>query len=248
MNKDRIKRLIFNCQIRITSLIHEGVVNRANKQTVIRSVRSEILKMKLLSDAERNQLWYWAVKLYKRMVVAAGRKKDTDERSSSIYANMKDDVKDLEHTKNSIANDYEYRKKHDDLISDLRSGSRFFYCTVLPDPAPDHAAYQGKIYYNDDAEFTDAEKDYINKYNLLSIREVTLSLPYLCTRPNCRHRLVPIEKNHKLIKQHNMTYEEIQYRNYFDRYKYLKAIGATNDELKQTRLLIRKWYRAWKNK
>lgn len=233
MNKERIKRLIYNSEIRIVTIITDGLGNRAGKRKIMNQVRAEINRMNILSDVERNHLWLWAVRYYKRAIVS-----DPKDRVPVV-------VKELEHTKNDIANSYENRKKHEELMSLLQSDTKFYYCTVLSDPAPDHAAYQGKIYYNDNASFTDAEKDYINKYNLISVREVTMESPWLCTRPNCRHRLIPLDKNHKLIKQKNMSYEYIQYRNYYDRYKLLKAIGA---DTKDTEFLMRKWYDRAKNK
>ena len=75
----------------------------------------------------------------------------------------------------------------------------FFLCDEFADCADDHADYQGKIYYNADYEsfrLTDEAKDLIaqavRSKQMLSVQEVREGQPYLTTRPNCRHRLIPI--------------------------------------------------------
>ena len=238
MNKERLKSLLFNCEVRITAIITDGVANRAPKKDVMRLVRSELSKLQFLSDSERNRFYVWATRYYARAVKAADRKlTDRSERISSV---LDRDIKELQHLKNSLADDVEYRIKHQELTNILSSDQKFFYCTVLSDPASDHAAYQGKIYYRDDAEYTEGEMAFIKRHQLLSVRQVTLEAPWLCTRPNCRHRLVPY--NDKEVKeQHNLTYKEKQYRFYRDRLKYLKAIRAPKEELAKTRGLMRKW-------
>lgn len=75
----------------------------------------------------------------------------------------------------------------------------FFVCDEFGDCADDHADYQGKIYYNADYtnfNLTDQAKQMIaNAIKLkgfLSVQEVRDDAPYLTTRPNCRHRFIPI--------------------------------------------------------
>jgi hypothetical protein len=75
----------------------------------------------------------------------------------------------------------------------------FFLCDEFGDCADDHADYQGKIYYNADYQsfrLTDEAKQLISnaikQKQMLSVQEVREEAPFLTTRPNCRHRLIPI--------------------------------------------------------
>jgi hypothetical protein len=75
----------------------------------------------------------------------------------------------------------------------------FFLCDEFADCADDHADYQGKIYYNKDYQsfrLTDEAKQLISnaikQKQMLSVQEVREEAPFLTTRPNCRHRLIPI--------------------------------------------------------
>jgi hypothetical protein len=75
----------------------------------------------------------------------------------------------------------------------------FFVCDEFGDCADDHADYQGKIYYNADYQnlaLTDDAKTLIAQAiktkGFLSVQEVRDDAPYLTTRPNCRHRFIPI--------------------------------------------------------
>jgi len=66
-------------------------------------------------------------------------------------------------------------------------GQVFVICDSFADCAPDHADYQGKIYYNADAKISDEEQKYIDANGILSMQEVVNGEPYLTSRPNCRH-------------------------------------------------------------
>jgi hypothetical protein len=76
----------------------------------------------------------------------------------------------------------------------------FFLCDEYADCADDHAEYQGKVYYNADFKdfinLTDDAKvmidNAIKAKGFLSVQEVREGDPYLTTRPNCRHRFIPI--------------------------------------------------------
>lgn len=75
----------------------------------------------------------------------------------------------------------------------------FFLCDEYADCADDHADYQGKIYYNEAYETFNLTEDAkamianaIRVKGYLGVQEVREGKPYLTTRPNCRHRLIPI--------------------------------------------------------
>ena len=69
---------------------------------------------------------------------------------------------------------------------------RFFYVQEFGDCADDHRPYQGKYYYNENASFTQEEKQFILNKKLKSIQVISENKPYLTTRPNCRHSFLPI--------------------------------------------------------
>lgn len=94
------------------------------------------------------------------------------------------------------------------------TGQVFYICNSFGDCADDHAPYQGKIYYNKDfenfklkAEIKDEIRKVIKQKKLLSYQDIsdgTISYTtstgkqrgvYLCTRPNCRHRMFPLTLN-----------------------------------------------------
>jgi len=254
MNKNRVKSLIFGIETRIVAIISEGVVIRAGKNVVMRRVKSEILRHKFLNDAEKNSLYLFAVSFYRKCVAACGRKTDEVERSDRVYSVLRNSVDELEHKKNEIANEIEHRVKHRELVSVLRSEDKFYYCTVLPDPAKGHAMYQGKIYFKGHAEYSEEEKEFITSKGLLSVEEVVLDDPWLCTRLNCRHRLIPISFNkvksgdYDVVREKpSMSYDEQQYRAYYDRLKLFVFLDKkiTSPQLKidikRTRNLVKKW-------
>ena len=117
--------------------------------------------------------------------------------------------------------------------------------------------YQGKIYYREQYwdQFTEKEKEFVESHNLLSVEEVVMGPIWLCTRRNCKHRLVPVDKNTRRIEVDDMSYEEQQYRYYYDRLKLLNRLKKKGlkskkmkDDILRTRGLVKKWYRAWKEK
>lgn len=79
-------------------------------------------------------------------------------------------------------------------ISDIqvKTGHPFWICNEFGDCAKDHQKLQGKYYYNEEAEYTDEQKQYIKSHNLMSIQEAKEEPYWLTTRPNCRHAFTPI--------------------------------------------------------
>lgn len=73
------------------------------------------------------------------------------------------------------------------------NGVIFYITSFYGDCAPDHAAYQGKIYVDDKWESMAPQdrleeiRNYINANKILTVQEVTQGAPFLTTRPNCRH-------------------------------------------------------------
>ncbi len=75
----------------------------------------------------------------------------------------------------------------------------FYVCDTYSDCANDHLDYQGKLYYDAtvwkkvprDNPYYKTLQYAIGKCKA-SVEDVTTKKPYLLTRPNCRHRLIPI--------------------------------------------------------
>ena len=260
-----MKSVVFGCEVRIMSLITDGVTNRASKMTVMRSVRSEIDRLKFLNRLEQGELWDFATSYYRHCVAGANRKVDVPARMDAIYSVLRKDTPMLEHVKNEIVDNVEYRKKHKDLVLKLRDDdNKFFYCTVLKDAASDHAAYQGLFYFKRSGVYSDEEKEFILAHKLMSVEDVVLGRPWLTTRRNCRHTLVPVSfsdvKNGYSESErsfHEISYEEEQYRVYRDRYKMMveiKKVFEKNEsipsqlkvDMKRTRSLALQWNRARK--
>lgn len=104
----------------------------------------------------------------------------------------------------------------------------FWLCNFFKDCAPDHKDFQGKIYFDEryksfgfDENKLKIIEDLIKSKKMLSIQQVKDNKPYLTTRPNCRHKFMPISINqalgntNELLKKLKMTtgnYEEKQYK------------------------------------
>jgi len=256
MNTGYYKNLIYNAELRIVAVISSGVLNRASKQSVMRQVRKIIDAVPHLNDNERHSLWLFSTSFYKHTVAGAARKVDLDDRAESIYAVLKDDTLKLEKIKNDLVDSIEYRKKHEELVDVMQGDSKFYYCTEFTDPAKDHAAYQGRIYYKKNAEYSDEEKAYIFNAGLLSVDEVMLQPPYLCTRKNCRHRLLPVAfaeigRFRRVSGQEYVSYEVQQYRFYRDRLKLMQVVKKSfgnvqiplqmKTDMRRTRKLAISW-------
>lgn len=273
MRKNRIKSIIYGYETRIAEVIVRGVVSRANKRETLRSVKAEILRLSL-SDAEKNELWVFATKFYRHTIAGAGREADVDRRIEKVYTVLRKDTPELERQKNSIADSIEFRKKHNDLVKMVTGENIFYMCTSHKGCAEGHLPYQGKIYVIsawrkkvDDQEDQDRIARYIEEHNTLTVEQVTAAPIWLMTRKNCTHRLVPVTTESVLDgfkgdlrhvdENRDMSYEEIQFRNYSDRLKMLQKFKDVfgeygtvpelmNSDLKRTRRLCRAWKEAIK--
>lgn len=111
------------------------------------------------------------------------------------------------------------RMQHQLLEQELEFGELtnqlFYIADTYSDCANDHIDYQGKLYYSEKVFNKIDPKN--PKYNDLksavkkcktSVEKVTSSAPYLCTRPNCRHRLIPIAIDDVVEKSNNTILRE----------------------------------------
>ena len=258
MDKQRLKSLLYNYEVRIVSTITEGVLSRASKKTVLDRAYREIVRVRL-DPLEQNRMWHFATSFYKHCIASAQRETDPMKRAQKVYAVLRDDTPTLEHQKNEIADSVEYRIKNDELMSMLQDNHNFFYCTEHKNPAEGHAAYQGKIYYRKNGDLSKEERKYAKSQKLLAVEDVVLGPIYLCTRKNCKHRLIPISFEEAqtgdfrvVSSTHEISYEESQYNNYRDRLRMLvkmKEAFKKNDtvpeqlklDIRRTRMLVRAW-------
>lgn len=263
MDKQRLKSTLYNYEVRIAAVITRGVLTRASKRDTMLKVRHELLRVKL-DSLEQNKMWQFATSFYRHCVAGAGRETDIQKRADKLYAVLRGDVQLLEHQKNLIADSVEFRKKHQELMDVLSSESNFFYCTAHKNPAEGHAAYQDRIYYRKNGQLTPEEEEFAFSQKLMAVEEVVLGPVWLCTRRNCRHRLIPISfesaKNGDFRGEtysHKISYEEEQYNDYKDRLKMfvqMKKVYQNVDGVDvpdQMKLDVRRTYslcRAWKNR
>lgn len=116
-------------------------------------------------------------------------------------------------------------------------GQIFYICDSFGDCAPDHADYQGKIYYNEQAPISEEAQKYIDDNNILSMQEVTNGEPFLTSRPNCRHNFHAIPTSQVLTESREEILEK-------EGFKHGDYKGSNYEALQKQRYnerQIRKW-------
>ena len=93
-------------------------------------------------------------------------------------------------------------------------GQIFYICDSFGDCAPDHADYQGKIYYNADAEITDEAQAYIDANGIQSIQEVRDGEPYLGNFHAIPTSEVLSETADEILEKNDFKYGEYEKSNY----------------------------------
>ena len=207
----------------------------------------------------------------KTLEIRADTENEYDERlklrKNVVYGVAKKEFKGLEHTKNDMANEYEYRGKREDIHQLLEEGV-FYLCSSHKNPAKDHAEWEGKVYVaadwrsRIDQDMHGKVAAYIRNHDVRTVEWVTGEPVYLVFRPNCKHYLIPVTVEEvlgnsvkKLLKSHDMymenekeiSYPEGQYKNYYERLKMLTYLNSMFDaedlgsDIKETRKLVRKW-------
>lgn len=289
LGKDRLKSVLFGYEVRSTAIISNGLVHSAPKQKILKLVRQELEKLRKyadLSNIETNRLWNETYGRYMRvskttfsslrrakneLVIGADTDLDYEEllkiRKNIVYRTIKKEFPMMEHEKNDVANEYEYRSKRDNM-QDLLDQGVFYLCSTHVNPAKDHAEWEGKIYIHEDwKERSDPDMHgriaaYVRNHDIRTVQWVTGEPVWLVYRPNCKHYLieVPVEavlgsSVKSLLKKHEMfmedepeiSYEYGQYKNYYERlkvYSYLHKMFDAEDldkDITETRKLVRKW-------
>lgn len=116
-------------------------------------------------------------------------------------------------------------------------GQVFYICDSFADSAPDHAPYQGKIYYNEAAQIGEKEQKYIDDNQIQSMQSVMDGAPFLTTRPNCRHNFHAVPTDSVLGSSAEKILED-------EGFKYGDYKGSNYEALQKQRYnerQIRKW-------
>lgn len=290
-----VKRRLVKLEIDVFAIISNGLLHHTPKQKILRQIQKELdlLSVQLgLSDAERNQLWIKFYNQYqevnrktvlslKRIERKFGKKEDYEQslvqRRGVIYSSIRAKILDNSLIKdaNQIMYEYEHRLKHDQMREMLdvaeETKSPFFLCSSHPKPAKDHAAWEGKLYYDEDwedyvpADEADHIRAIIRNRKLRTVQWVTGEPVFLCTRRNCKHYLVNLPtpevmkaSPRSLLKKHGMIMPDeasvsrtvLYYREYYNRLKVEEALHklVPNEKLAQDINKDRKLLDKWKNK
>ena len=211
--------------------------------------------------------------LLRKALNAEKTDKDYDKvlemRKTVVYEAFRKEFKTLELEKNSLANEVEHRAKAENF-KDLTSSGVFFLASSHVKPAKDHADWEGKIYVSefwrdriDDDQDRASVEAYIRNHDIKTVEWVTGEPVYLIFRPNCKHYLIPLDieevlhsSARALLKKHNgymyhthdITYEEAQYKLYYERLKTLRYLQTMFDceklreDIAKTRKLTVQWY------
>lgn len=253
MNKEQIKTLLLSSSTRILGTIANGIVHRTPKQVTLRLVKKEIAycgRKCSLNLNEINDLWLNSYRQYmqiskktyaelRRADYKFGPKENYEEnlkqRMEILYKTVQKSIiqpEILVKERNLIANSLEFREKHDKIWGNegiFSAKTPFFLASSHANPAKDHKDWEGRMYYDEAYRdyCTESEADHvaaiIKQGNLHSAQWVVGEPVYLCTRPNCKHFLIPISLDEAsklpvktLLKKHNgymkdeepMSYEE----------------------------------------
>lgn len=292
-----VKRRLVKLEIDIFAIISNGLLHHTPKKKTLDMIKKEILSLTVqinLNQVEINHVWYRAYEDYQRISKQTfgslrrierkfGKEEDYEkslsQRQEVIYNSIRAKILDNSLIKeaNKVMYNYEHRMKHDELYGNggllENSESPFFLCSSHPNPAKDHAEWEGRMYYDEDweakGEYSEDEKDairaYIQNHKLRTVQWVTGAPVYLIVRPNCKHYFVNIPLNEALkasaralLKKHKLympdeepaSREVLTYREYYNRLKVEEALDklVPNDQLKKDLQKDKKLLDKWKKK
>lgn len=110
--------------------------------------------------------------------------------------------------------------EHQDKVG-AKVNQIFYMCDSFADCAPDHADYQGKIYYNEECDIPPEVQAYIDSHGIQSKQQVQYGEPYLTTRQNCRHNFHAITTDEvmsmssdDILEKENLKHGEYKESNY----------------------------------
>ena len=113
----------------------------------------------------------------------------------------------------------------------------FYICDSFGDCAPDHADYQGKVYYNADCDIPPEVQAYIDSNGIQSMQEVMNGEPFLTTRPNCRHNFHAVPTDEVM----GMSSEDILDKEGLSHGEYKDSNYEATQQQRYNERQIRKW-------
>lgn len=235
MNKSWYKERLFAYECRAIEIINENLP----KRDTLKKLRRELNNLDIKLDSiEYQALWNFSLSLYHNL------------RTKRQKPPLNLTFRAMQHKKNQVADDIEFRIKHETAMNLIRSDNVFYQCDSHPNCADGHRAYEGGIFINEDAA-SEKEKEFARKHNIPTLQEVVFGEPYLTTRRNCRHVLRPVPTDMVLnnaVPNPPTDLDDVStssayvYRAYYDRKKFLQAAGVSkkDDTYKRTVSLIKK--------
>jgi len=119
----------------------------------------------------------------------------------------------------------------------VKTKQLFYVCDTYSDCANDHQDYQGQLYYSEKVwkSIPLSNKHYATLQRAVkrcktSVEDVTENAPWLTTRPNCRHRLIPIAIDDVVT----LNKDKILETNKADKGNYSKSVLQKNYKDSQT--------------
>ena len=204
---------------------------------------------------EKGYLWATALKGYslsakqahlglKKAKGASTYQERLEKRSKAAFDVVKRNLINatlLSKAENDVINRIEARYKAAELTGKM-SESIFFLCDAHVPCAKDHEMYQGRVYIKENWELdvddpaTAAKINaYLHNHPLMKTQTLEWVVgeksenkdpsPYLITRPNCKHHMIPVSidevlhsSTKKLLMKHKLIYKHQEERNDADRY------------------------------
>jgi hypothetical protein len=160
-------------------------------------LRTEILKFNFNRD-ERYKIYLAAYKACTTVTVTV-----TGSPGETSFCEK--DFTDMIKLINKAERKHSYQDNRLDLKESLDEaplGTVFYRCSRHRNPGKDHEAYQGKLFYDRFWESKNPQienwlaraiKNYIKKYDLVSVQKISGPPVYLTTRPYCKHYFIPQE-------------------------------------------------------
>ena len=196
MDKQWYKDRIYGYEVRAVSLITTAFLNGTPKKVTVRYLRNLLNSFAnsiSLSRTEYVALWNWTISTYTRMSKQTWGKKN-EQTVQQVAAKQ---YRAMEREKNQIADSIEFRYKHDRAMSYIKSNTVFYQLSTHTNCAEGHLPFQGKVFINEDVA-SDEEKEYAQKHNIPSIRDMMFNEPWLTTRTNCKHFFIPLSTSEVL--------------------------------------------------
>lgn len=209
--------------------------NEIVAENLPKSVINQIKKLKEFNSKEVLKLANQSFKTYSKQVQIISRVKSTDDLYDAIKKQVPKGVENGIKVAYKDGKNFSWKSYmemnvrttiHQEAVNiqidaGTRIGQVFYICNSFGDCAPDHANYQGKIYYNADANIGEEEQKYIDQNGIMSMQDVVNNEPFLTSRPNCRHEFsaIPTEdvlkmSSEEILKENGLKFGEYKGSNY----------------------------------